>query len=149
LVEETGVVNDFAERVAADTAGRVLKGLGVAMAVYDAQKELSAFRVKYVPKGWTPGQEATKELRKVAQWLRDNPSRTVVLTGTANSEEVLSVGYDLALERANVARKQLLDEGISPDRITVRSGKALPELAPEENRNVRFSLGVEQQVAVR
>ena len=66
-------------------------------------------------------------LRKQANWLRANPSVTVVLEGHADERGTREYNLALGERRANAAKDYLMTYGVSSDRISVISyGKERP-----------------------
>lgn len=68
-----------------------------------------------------------RAVQKVAEALKQNPERTIVIEGFTDSTGSNSYNLELSERRANAVRDALLDMGISADRITARGlGESLP-----------------------
>jgi outer membrane protein OmpA-like peptidoglycan-associated protein len=68
-----------------------------------------------------------REVRKLAQFLQQNPQRNVAVEGFTDSRGSEEYNQSLSERRADAVKTELTDQGISPERITSRGyGKAYP-----------------------
>lgn len=75
--------------------------------------------------------------QKLATVLQENPQRTVLIEGFADSTGTEAYNQELSERRANAVRMALLDLGISPARIATRGyGEAYP-IAPNDTAQNR------------
>ncbi len=86
--------------------------------------------------------EAKTALKAQAQWLKDNPRALIVIEGNCDERGTTEYNFALGERRANAARRYLMTNGISADRIrTISYGKEKPtavgsnEEAWAQNRN--------------
>ena len=69
----------------------------------------------------------TRNLQKLAEFLREYPKRTVLIEGYTDSTGTDSYNQSLSERRANAVRTALLDDGVNGDRISTRGyGKRFP-----------------------
>lgn len=103
----------------------------------------------------TPNGQDT--LRKLADALAQNPNRTVLVEGFADSTGNTAHNQELSERRANAVRSALLSMGVAPERVAMRGyGEAFP-VAPNDsasnralNRRVEIVLSNEgQPIAAR
>lgn len=98
----------------------------------------------------TPNGQAT--LRKLADALAQNPNRSVLVEGFADSTGNSAHNQELSERRANAVRSALLSMGVGPERVAMRGyGEAFP-VAPNDspsnralNRRVEIVLSNEGQ----
>lgn len=58
-------------------------------------------------------------LHNTAQWLKEHPRYRIVLEGHASSVGTHAYNEDLATQRVNMVRKQLMKYGVSPERVVL------------------------------
>jgi outer membrane protein OmpA-like peptidoglycan-associated protein len=70
---------------------------------------------------------ATPALDRIANALRDNPERRVMIEGFTDSQGLDARNLDLSARRAGAVRQALVDRGISPQRIDAQGlGESYP-----------------------
>jgi len=95
---------------------------------------------KVVPKA-----SAKRELGRLIQFLKENPSRQVVLEGHADGTGAADYNQQLSLERAETIKRYLIKEGIKPELIIIQGfGETRPiadnstETGRSQNRRVEI-----------
>ncbi|MDJ0735197.1 MAG: OmpA family protein [Nostocaceae cyanobacterium] len=78
--------------------------------------------------------ESAQVLDKIAAVLRKYPTIVIELQGHTDSRASVAYNQDLAQRRATNARKYLIQKGISPERMTIRSFGERKLLTEENNR---------------
>lgn len=74
--------------------------------------------------------EAKAALAEQATWLKDNPRALIVIEGNCDERGTTEYNFALGERRANAARRYLIANGVSADRIRVISyGKEKPTVA--------------------
>ncbi len=84
--------------------------------------------------------ESKASLEKVAQWMKQNPSKNVRVEG--NCDERGTTEYNLALgeRRALAARRYLISLGVNPDRIfTISYGEEKPAVEGHDEAAWKFN----------
>ncbi|HXH12942.1 MAG TPA: OmpA family protein [Alphaproteobacteria bacterium] len=75
---------------------------------------------------------AIRNLDQLAEFLRQNPTRNILIEGHTDSTGSDSYNLDLSRRRAEAVRDFLIDRGVGPARITARGyGEAYP-IAPND-----------------
>lgn len=70
---------------------------------------------------------ATPALDRIANALRDNPERRVMIEGFTDSQGLDAQNLELSAQRAGAVRQALVDRGISPQRIDAQGlGESFP-----------------------
>ncbi len=84
--------------------------------------------------------EARAALDEQVIWMKENPTREVVLHGYASDVGEPTYNLTLANNRANAIREYLVSQGIDIGRVSVRShGEEGPELDPAIERRAVFA----------
>lgn len=77
------------------------------------------------------------KVRKLADALNQNPNRTVLVEGFADSTGTAAHNQELSERRANTVRSALTQMGVSPDRVAMRGyGESFP-VAPNDTASNR------------
>ncbi len=86
--------------------------------------------------------KAKEQLKAQAEWLRNHPRALIVIEGNCDERGTTEYNFALGERRANAARRYLMQNGVSADRIrTISYGKEKPvatgsnEEAWAKNRN--------------
>jgi outer membrane protein OmpA-like peptidoglycan-associated protein len=83
--------------------------------------------VLFKPNQSEPTTAAIRKLSPLVTILKDQPQRSIRIEGYADSRGLESYNLDLSQRRADAVRDFLIDNGISPQRITARGyGEAVP-----------------------
>jgi outer membrane protein OmpA-like peptidoglycan-associated protein len=67
-----------------------------------------------------------QKLQNVTNFLQQNPERYLVVVGHSKNAYNQSNAAQLALDRANIVRQDLIVQGVSPDRLQVRASTQIP-----------------------
>lgn len=101
----------------------------------------------------TPGGQ--RQVERVAQAVRDNPERTVLVEGHADSRGSAGYNYDLSQRRADSVRAALILNGVPPSQVVARGlGEDVPVASnataagQQQNRRVEIIIQDPQGRAV-
>ena len=78
-------------------------------------------------------------LNQIAEDMKENPEKIIMITGHTCDIGSYDANYKVALRRAGFAKQQLMQRGISADRIKTQSKAYLEPLVPntsEDNRKI-------------
>lgn len=82
--------------------------------------------------------------RKLADFLRDNPERSVAVEGYTDSTGTVIHNQELSERRADAVRRSLQEMGISPDRVSVKAyGPSYPVASNDSAKNRQLNRRVE------
>jgi outer membrane protein OmpA-like peptidoglycan-associated protein len=88
--------------------------------------------------------EGIRTAQKLANVLQQNPQRTVLVEGFADSTGTAAHNQDLSERRATAVRTALQDMGVTRDRVAIRGyGEAYPVAANDTNANRQLNRRVE------
>jgi outer membrane protein OmpA-like peptidoglycan-associated protein len=88
--------------------------------------------------------EGMRSAEKLATLLQQNPQRTVLVEGFADSTGSSAHNQELSERRANAVRNSLREMGVSPERINTRGyGETLPVAANDTAANRQLNRRVE------
>jgi outer membrane protein OmpA-like peptidoglycan-associated protein len=88
--------------------------------------------------------DGMRSAQKLATLLQQNPQRTVLVEGFADSTGTSAHNQDLSERRANTVRDSLLEMGVAPQRIATRGyGETLPVAANDTAANRQLNRRVE------
>ena len=111
--------------------------------VIDVKKELSlnGFNMQFAFNDSTAilNTRYQNYLNQIAEDMKENPEKIIMITGHTCDIGSYDANYKVALRRAGFAKQQLMQRGISPDRIKTQSKAYLEPLVPntsEENRKI-------------
>lgn len=88
--------------------------------------------------------DGMRSAQKLATLLQQNPQRTVLVEGFADSTGTSAHNQELSERRANAVRTSLREMGVAPDRISTRGyGETLPVAANDTAANRQLNRRVE------
>ena len=148
-----------AERARRDAQARAREAEQASARAKQLEKELAALKAKQTERGLVltlgdvlfeynkaelkPG--AMQNMYRLVSFLKENPSRNVIIEGHTDSTGSDSYNLNLSQRRAEAAQMFLLQNGIAPERITARGyGEAYPvttnntEAGRQQNRRVEI-----------
>ncbi|MBO7596574.1 MAG: OmpA family protein, partial [Bacteroidales bacterium] len=111
--------------------------------VIDVKKELSlnGFNMQFAFNDSTAilNTRYQNYLNQIAEDMKENPEKIIIITGHTCNIGSYDANYKVALRRAGFAKQQLMQRGISANRIKTQSKAYLEPLVPntsEENRKI-------------
>lgn len=111
--------------------------------VIDVKKELSlnGFNMQFAFNDSTAilNTRYQNYLNQIAEDMKENPEKIIIITGHTCDIGTYEANYKVALRRAGFAKQQLMQRGISANRIKTQSKAYLEPLVPntsEENRKI-------------
>lgn len=113
------------------------------MVVIDVKKELAlnGFNMQFAFNDSTAilNTRYQNYLNQIAEDMKENPEKVIIITGHTCDIGTYEANYKVALRRAGFAKQQLMQRGISANRIKTQSKAYLEPLVPntsEENRKI-------------
>lgn len=113
------------------------------MVVIDVKKELAlnGFNMQFAFNDSTAilNTRYQNYLNQIAEDMKENPEKIIIITGHTCDIGTYEANYKVALRRAGFAKQQLMQRGISANRIKTQSKAYLEPLVPntsEENRKI-------------
>ena len=95
-----------------------------------------------------PKSSAKRELNQLVEFLKDHPTRKVVLEGHSDGTGAADYNRQLSIERANTIKHYLIKEGIKPELISVQGFGATRPVADNTTERGR-SMNRRVEIKVR
>ncbi len=80
-------------------------------------------------KATTKDEESEKQIKELAQTLKENPKVKIQITGHADNRGNDKINHDISQKRANQVKTELIKHGVNKNQITTRAAGAKEPIA--------------------